>query len=44
MIKTKVAFLKGQLLTSQSKQFKNLFKKLRLAGEKPALQKNPLLL
>jgi len=35
MIKTKVAFLEGRLLTSQSEQFK----KLQLAGKKPALQK-----
>jgi len=38
MIKTKVAFLKGRLLTSQSAIY-NLFKELRLAGKKPAPKK-----
>jgi len=36
MIKTKVAFMKGRLLTSQSEQFKKLW----LAGKKGALQKS----
>jgi len=35
MIKTKVAFLEGRLLSSHSKQFKKLW----LVGKKPALQK-----
>jgi len=40
MIKTKVAFLEGRLLTSQSEQFKNYSKMSNwLAGKKPALQK-----
>jgi len=40
MIKTKVAFLEGRLLSSQSEQLKKYSKKLWLAGKKPALQKS----
>jgi len=40
MIKRKVTFLEGRLLTSQTKQFKKVFKKVWLAGKKPALQKS----
>jgi len=39
MIKTKVAFLEGCLLSSQSAIWK-VFGKLWLAGKKPALQKS----
>jgi len=38
MIKTKVAFLEGPLLSGQSEQSEKLSKKLWLAGKRPALQ------
>jgi len=40
MIKTKVAFLKGRLLTNQSEQYLKIIQKLRFVGKKPALQKS----
>jgi len=39
MIKTKVAFLKGRLLSSQTEQFKNIVKDL-ISWKKAALQKS----
>jgi len=39
MIKTKVAFLKGRLLSIQPEQFKKYSKSSKMAGKKPALQK-----
>jgi len=39
MMKTKVAFLVGQLLISQSEQFKK-YSKAEMDEKKPALQKN----
>jgi len=39
MIKIKVAFLEGRLLSSQSKQFKSI-QKAMIGWKKPALQKS----
>jgi len=40
MIKTKVDFLEGRLLTSQSEQFKKYLKSSDWLEKKPALQKS----